>query len=253
VSLEFLAPGDATADRGFEPVARSAMEREARTAGARFETRDGWNVAVGYGSSEQERERCASAVGWCDASHLGKLELQGSREDLASIVGACAGGATLQPGCASRAADAWWCPVSPTRAIVVCEPAALPDLRHALEQAADAAAGPTGVVEVTSAWAALRIVGPLAREAFARFTALDLRPRSMPVRGFRPGSVGRTPGLVLREAEDRFLMLFGWAFGQYMWTVVADAAGSLGGGPVGVDVLPPIDERSEQVEEAGRA
>jgi hypothetical protein len=28
-------------------------------------------------------------------------------------------------------------------------------------------------------------------------------------------------------------MLFGSAFGQYMWTVVADAAGHLGGGPVG--------------------
>jgi hypothetical protein len=34
---------------------------------------------------------------------------------------------------------------------------------------------------------------------------------------------------VLREDEDRFLMLFGWALGEYMWTVVADAAESLGG------------------------
>jgi len=42
---------------------------------------------------------------------------------------------------------------------------------------------------------------------------------------------------VLREDEDRFLMLFGWALGEYMWTVVVDAAQSLGGAPVGVDAL----------------
>jgi hypothetical protein len=29
-------------------------------------------------------------------------------------------------------------------------------------------------------------------------------------------------------------MLFGWALGEYMWTVVADAAGSLGGAPAPV-------------------
>ena len=46
----------------------------------------------------------------------------------------------------------------------------------------------------------------------------------MPVGGFRPGSVARTPGYVLREDADRFLMLFGWALGEYLWTVVADAA-----------------------------
>ena len=54
--------------------------------------------------------------------------------------------------------------------------------------------------------------------------------------------MARTPGAVLREGGDRFLMTFGFALGQYIWTVVADAAESLGGGPVGVDAL----ERSKQ-------
>ena len=56
MSFDFLAPDAATAGDRFNPLARSAMEDDARAAGARFEVRDGWNVAVGYSSAEQERE-----------------------------------------------------------------------------------------------------------------------------------------------------------------------------------------------------
>jgi sarcosine oxidase gamma subunit len=125
---------------------------------------------------------------------------------------------------AHRRDDAWWCPTSRERALVLCEPDRTAELRDGLG---------AGVVDLTSAMGAMTIRGPLALETFARFTALDLRPHVTPVHGFRPGSVARTPGAVLREAEDSWLMLFGAALGSYVWTVVADAAGSLGGGPVG--------------------
>jgi sarcosine oxidase gamma subunit len=258
VSLAFLSPSTGA-------LARSPMERQALAAGARLERRDGWNVAVRFDGEEAERERARSAVGFADLSHLGKLEVQGAPAELA--------GEPLELGRATIVDGAWWCPYTAERALVLCEPGALPGLRERLEEAAAGpapgtaagpapetaarpapgtatgpapspgrAAGHTGVVDVTTAFAALAVGGPLARELFARFSALDLRDAVIPVQGFRPGSVARTPGAVLREAEALWLMLFGAALGQYMWTVVADAADSLGGGPVAADALQPIEE-----------
>jgi glycine cleavage system aminomethyltransferase T len=198
VSLDFLSPSPGA-------PARSPMERRGQAAGARFEMRDGWNVLVGFEGEEAAR----GTVGFADLSHLAKLELQGPHE--------------VPLGAARLADGVWWCPFTPERVLLVGERRDLPDL--------------PGAVDVTTAFAALAIVGPLARELFARFTAIDLRDSVTPVNAFRPGSVARTPGAVLRQAEDRWLMLFGAALGQYMWTVVSDAAAALGGGPIGVDAL----------------
>jgi glycine cleavage system aminomethyltransferase T len=216
-SLEFLAP-----EANGDAVARSPMEREALAAGAQMELREGWNVATAFDGQEP---RLRDTVGFADVSHLGKLELNGPFEELAPV--------PLEFGVAARAEGAWWCPVARERALVICEPAALPGLRERFGSRA---------IELTTSYAALTIAGPLSREAFARFCALDLRPQSAPPRAFRPGSVARTPGYVLREDGDRFLMLFGWALGRYVWEQVADAAKNLGGGPVGVDALAPLGE-----------
>jgi glycine cleavage system aminomethyltransferase T len=185
-ALDFLRPSA-------KAVARSPMERQALAAGARFEVRDGWNVAVTFDDASPE-----AAVRWADVSHLPKVEVHGHHD--------------LALGEATRTTGGWRCPVTRDRVLVIGD------------RDADG-------IDLTSSLAALTIAGPLAREVFARFCALDLRPQSLPVGGFRPGSVARTPGYVLREDDDRFLMLFGWALGEYMWTVVADAAGALGGAP----------------------
>ena len=226
MSFEFLSAAPTA-------LARSSMERQARAAGAVIEERYGWQVATGYGDEQGERERARSSVGFADASQLGKIELQADAAALAGIVATCSGGASLELGTAARAEGAWWCPFTPRRAIVLAEPGATAALRARLEDAAAAAGGLVSVIDLTSALGALRIAGPLARETFARFTAIDLRPRVTPVGGFRPGSVARGPGAILREHEERYLMLFGAALGQYMWTMVEDAAAALGGGPVG--------------------
>ena len=214
-TLEFLAPVAAGAD----VVARSPMEALAARAGARFEVRDGFNVAVSYPAASY-----GESVSWCDTSHLPKLQLQGP----AKAIDAAAGTA-LEPGTAVRRDGAWWCRLTDGRALVIGARPSLSD-------------GELELVDVTSVLASLTISGPLARECFARFCALDLRPAVTPVTALRPGSIARQPGTLIREAEDRYLILFGWAVAEYVWAVVSDAAGHLGGGPVGVDQLTEVPD-----------
>jgi glycine cleavage system aminomethyltransferase T len=221
-SLAFLSPG-------LGAVAKSPMEPGTVAAGATIENRDGWNVAAAF----PDEERSISAVGFADVSHLGKIEVQG---DVAAITGH-----DLELGRALRAEGAWWCPYSAQRAVVLCSPGDTAALRDHLTASAAEASGLASVIDMSTSQGAMTILGPLARETFARFTAIDLRPEITPPLAFRPGSVARTGGAILCEAPDRYLMLFGAALGQYVWTVVADAAEHLGGGPVGVDALEPID------------
>jgi heterotetrameric sarcosine oxidase gamma subunit len=185
------------------------MYRGALAAGARFESHDGWEVPAAYEPSGAYAE----TVAFADRSYLTKIELHGPRD------------VDLQLGTASLIDGNWWCPVTPSRALVLGRPSA--------RAAAEAAAKPGAtVVDMTCGLATLRLVGPLAPELLARFCAIDVRPQVTPVAGFRPGSVARTPGYLLRTGDSELLIMVGWALGEYLWEVVADAAAHLGGGPV---------------------
>ena len=94
MSLTFLSPAAADASA----VARSPMERKARAAGARFEARDGWNVAVEYPGEDRVRE----TVAWADVSHLRKLERRGE-------------GVGGELGSARREGESWVCPLTPSQ------------------------------------------------------------------------------------------------------------------------------------------
>jgi glycine cleavage system aminomethyltransferase T len=203
VSLAFLTPATGPG----APPAESPIAHP----GATCEVRDGWLVATSFGDPRAEEAACRESVGWADVSHLRKLELQGDPDRLSALAGG------LRMGEAVRHEDAWWCLVTPTRVLVIGD-ADLP-----------------GSIDVTTQHSAMRITGPAARETFARFCALDLRPHRAPARSFLPGSVARTPGYLLVEEPDRYLVVVGAALGTYLWSVVADAGGALGGRAVGVD------------------
>jgi len=181
------------------------MTSAAAAAGATLEQRDGWKIAVRFAAPELETGALNEGVAWADFSHLRKSELGGQ--------------ANANLGVATFTHDAWRCPVTADRTLVIGG-----------EPIADA-------LDVTALFGALVVAGPLARETIARFCALDLRPRIAPPGSFLPGSIARSAGFILVEATDRFLVLFGAAYGQYLWEVVSDAGGRLGGRAVGVDTI----------------
>jgi heterotetrameric sarcosine oxidase gamma subunit len=136
--------------------------------------------------------------------------------------------------------------VTQTRTVVI----ATPERRESITAHASTGAA-TSVIDVTTTFAALTIVGPQATEVFARFSALDLRPSSTPVGALRPGSIARQPAVLVREAPQRYLFLFGWATAEYVWSVVADAGHHLGARPIGVDALASLTEA--EIAEPSRA
>ena len=231
-ALGFLIP-NTSAD---SVLARSPMERRARAAGAHFERRDGWNVASEFGGgSEAERRLIEQRVGFIDRSSMTKLELQGAPDAIAPVVASASGGVALTPGVAKQANGTWWCPVTPSRVLALGELGGAEGLRASLQEAGGD--HQLTVVDLTCGLAALSLVGRGCRELLARFCAIDVRPAVTPAGGFRPGSIARTPGYLLCEEQDRLLIMVGWALGEYLWDVVADAAEHLGGGPVGAGAV----------------
>lgn len=205
MSLDFL-----TASSG-GPARRSPLA-DRSYEGAELERYGEWEVVVSYGDRRGETRACIESVGWVDLSHLTKAELTGPSAWLDSV----------GPGLAERRNDGWICPITPRRGLLVGDTGAPPDGFS---------------LDLTCSLAAISISGPGARETIARLCAIDTRAAALPVAGFRPGSIARTPGFLLREADDSFLLLFGSAFGVYIWEVVSDAGSRLGGRSVGVEAV----------------
>lgn len=185
-------------------VAESPMAGATQAAGGSLAERDGWLVAVSYADAATESRALSETVGWADVSHVRKTERRGRHR--------------LALGSAERMSRTWTCPITSDRVLVLN-------------------GDETDGLDITCQMGALVLGGPRARDVVARFCALDLRPRVSPPGTFLPGSVARTPGYVLVLNHDRLLLLFGAAYGLYVWDVVADAGAHLGGGPVGLDAL----------------
>lgn len=211
MTLAFLTPCG--------PPAESPLTAVAARAGATLCVRNGWLVPERFSTAELELRACRETVGWADACSRGKFELWENSH--------------CRPGTALREHGVWTCSIARGRSLLIADPEQTASLA---QRRGDEA------IDVTAQYGALVLAGPAARETIARFCALDLRPGVSPPGAFLPGSVARTPGYVLCESSDRYLLLFGAALAEYLWTVVADAAEHLGGRPVGVDVLPRFED-----------
>ena len=141
-------------------------------------------------------ERAGDGVWVRDVSlALGKVDVRGE----AAAFGLDA------PGVSRTDGDARLCRLTPLRGLVLCPPGDVP------RWAADG-------VDVTCAYAALRLGGERRLDLFRRISDLDVRPRA-----FAPDAVASAPvagcaGIVVNEG-DTLLLLAGWEYGAYLWEV----------------------------------
>ena len=192
--LEFLSPDQARPTESFQPLLKSSLERRLREAGAEFEEREGWLVAVSVPGAAQRSPRIR------DITHTAKIEVRGGVNGLelegAEVVA-----------------------ITPERTLV------LTDYRRGAALRAELREQFRTVVDMSAALAGLEIAGSGARTVMARLTDLDLE--ALPA----AGSVSHVPAVVLRDGDESFRIFFPQEYGHYLWEAAVDAAEPLGGGP----------------------
>ena len=131
-------------------------------------------------------------------------------------------------------------PGDATRVLAVTPPERTASVREAARVGRRrGAAASSRCIELTTALGSNAVAGPLARETFARTTALDLRPQQLPRARVRAGLGGAhaRDGPAPADA-DLFLHLFGAGYADYIWTVfVGCRRSSLGGRAIGFEAL----------------
>ena len=226
------------------PERRTAMYHAQLDIGAVMADADGWQLPLHYGDPAEEARWLRETVGVSDVSPIGKVKVVG--EDAAQSV------ATLAPGANEQAVGSVLEADSPLprggKLLSAClSPGEFLVLTPAGEAGAAIAALPTAgmtscayAVDVTSALAGISIVGPATQGLLSRITEMDTSPSSLPDLACVQSRFAEVQGLLLRRDVNGMAMYqlyAGREFGEYLWEVLAEAAGEVGGGPVGTEAL----------------
>ena len=94
------------------------------------------------------------------------------------------------------------------------------------------------VADVTSAYAAINVAGPRARETLAKLTDVDLSSRKFRYMRAASGSVAGVPTILLRigfVGETGWELHFPSEYGEHMWDALMDAGREFDVSPFGVE------------------
>jgi heterotetrameric sarcosine oxidase gamma subunit len=213
-------------------ASRVELEDLLADAGGAMVMRDGRRVATRFSSVAAELAVCMRSVGLAEQSDIGTLELRGPDGDVQTVLQQITGSG-LSPGSAVRASGAWWCLVTPQRALVLC-PAQACDALLASAAAAARETDAASAVDLSGDYAALVLIGPRAEEV-VRSAAL-VAEASLPVGGLHVVSGGR-PSLLLRQERGRFLVLVPRVHACEAWSRLLRAGRPHGLALVGRDAL----------------
>ena len=216
-------------------LAHSPLEPQLQKAGATMVARHGWWVAAHYGSPAGELALCETAVGLADRSDLGKLELRGERSALEQLVGQLSGG-SVDPGDALQAQGAWWCAVSRTHVLALCDAEETQRLTAATQQAIRWTPGATAA-DVTATYAAIGLLGPRTADVLNELSDIEPPLGEVDSPAFDVLRLAAVPAMLLRASSGRAIALTEAGRGSALWTEVERAGREAGIGHVGMDAV----------------
>ena len=238
----------ALAGPGHMPVKRTSIHRKHVALGARMVDLGPWRRAHSYQAPQDEARAVRERVGIIDVSSLGKLDVRGA--DAPALLDKVythrfsdlrAGrvrygvlcrddGTILDDGTVTRLAD--------DRYFVTTTTGNLELIEQWLRWWMAGTGACAHVTDVTSAYAAINVAGPRARETLAKLTDVDLSSRKFRYMRAGSGDVAGVPTILLRigfVGETGWELHFPSEYGEHMWDALMEAGREFGVSPFGVE------------------
>ena len=230
------------------PIKRTPMDRKHRDLGAPIVDLGPWQRAYSYGSPQNECLAVRERVGMIDVSTLGKLDVQG-RDAPALLdkvythrfsdlrVGRirygvlCSdNGAILDDGTVARLAE--------DRYFVTTTTGNVESIEEWFKWWTAGNGLCAHVTNVTSAFGAINVAGPRARETLAKLTDLDLSSNATRYMRSVQATVAGVQTLLLRigfVGETGWELHFPAEYGEHMWDALIEAGAEFGIMPFGLE------------------
>jgi glycine cleavage system aminomethyltransferase T len=189
-----------------DPAPRSPLDGVLRGHGATMAIRHGRCVAAHFGSAASETAVCLRTVGIADRSERTTFELRGAPGDVDEALAALG----------RSEATAWWARTTARTAIVRCEYVDAPGCGAAVRVAEG-----TLAIDVSSRYAAIGVIGPLAEDL--------LRAATFDDGGGRP--------TVMRDGQGALELLVDAREAERVWARLLEAGAPFRVACVGLDAL----------------
>ena len=236
------------AGRRLEPVQRTPMHQRHERAGAAWMDAGAWRRPRAYGDPAAECRAVRERVGIIDVSTLGKLDLQG--RDAARLLekvythrfaslpvgrvryalAADDSGIVLDDGTVAR--------LGPERFFVTTTTSGIGQMESWLRWWTEGTGWCAHLADVTSAYAAINLAGPRARDVLARLAAMDVSAAALPYLAAAEGLIAGIPTRLLRigfVGELGFELHVPADYGEALWDALLEAGAEFGICPFGVE------------------
>lgn len=200
--------------------------------GAKFVLEEGWKRVESYGDSNDEVTSASTTVGICDVSPLTKIDLQG-RDIVSFLTKVIPQSPIPNPGFHNRgrfpgdtsSSEIHMARLTAERILVFGGA----NIRHQLlyrltEVAIDMEC--LHVTDLTSAYAAFRLAGPLSMDVLKKLCPINLETRAFPSGQCAQTPLARVGSVILRDdflGLMSYLVLVSRDYGEYVWRSVIGA------------------------------